>query len=189
MCLEELHSLNSITKMIKMIFLFVFSVLFFRQKEIKWNHNNICHDLESRNAAGEGRTFLCLSLFVHLFNIWLWEKKNWILQVWIHQHQTGSTSSPWDFWIFLLQPSSSCGHLWLQPLLCCRWQHEIIQSNNSPHFLLNFYDHRSTDFSFPASLDANLVYQRATLKAIEASSKMASCWALGAEDRGINSKF
>lgn len=39
----------------------------------------------------------------------------------------------------------------------------------------------STYFSFPASLEANLVYQRATLKAMETSSKTASCWALGGE--------
>lgn len=37
----------------------------------------------------------------------------------------------------------------------------------------------STYFSFPASLEANLVYQSATLKAMETSSKTASCWALG----------
>lgn len=39
----------------------------------------------------------------------------------------------------------------------------------------------STYFSFPASLEANLVYQTATLKAMETSSKTASCWALGGE--------
>lgn len=33
-------------------------------------------------------------------------------------------------------------------------------------------------FSFPACLEANLVYQMATLKAMETSSKIASCWAL-----------
>lgn len=38
---------------------------------------------------------------------------------------------------------------------------------------------KHTYFSFPASLEANLVYQRATLKAMETSSKTASCWALG----------
>lgn len=39
-------------------------------------------------------------------------------------------------------------------------------------------------FSFPACLEANLVYQRATLKAMETSSKMASCWALAGETVG-----
>lgn len=39
----------------------------------------------------------------------------------------------------------------------------------------------SSYFSFPASLEANLVYHRATLKAMETSSKTASCWALGGE--------
>lgn len=40
---------------------------------------------------------------------------------------------------------------------------------------------KSTYFSFPASLEANLVYQTATLKAMETISKIASCWALGGE--------
>lgn len=39
----------------------------------------------------------------------------------------------------------------------------------------------NTYFSFPASLEANLVYQTATLKAMETSSKTASCWALRRE--------
>lgn len=43
----------------------------------------------------------------------------------------------------------------------------------------NNKDKKSTYFSFPASREANLVYQMATLKAIETSSKTASCWALG----------
>lgn len=44
-------------------------------------------------------------------------------------------------------------------------------------------------FSFPASLEANLVYQRATLNAIEASSKTASCWELRGEKGQMDKQF
>ena len=39
----------------------------------------------------------------------------------------------------------------------------------------------TTYFSLPASREANLVYQTATLKAMETISNTASCWALGGE--------
>lgn len=42
-----------------------------------------------------------------------------------------------------------------------------------------------TYFSLPASREANFVYQTATLKAIDTSSKTASCWALGQENEKI----
>lgn len=80
-----------------------------------------------------------------------------------------------------------------------QWQIYMIWWQKRAHFLsigfmrikeCNIIHQIITYFSFPASLEANLVYQSATLKAIETSSKTASCWALeGREDRYSVSTF
>lgn len=62
--------------------------------------------------------------------------------------------------------------------------------NAAPYTEKITHMHRSpsplTYFSFPASLEAYLVYHKATLNPIEINSKTASCWALELEIRSLS---